>query len=66
MLLFEELTKTGVIIHQMKEHLDWLDAAVIAETEASQKGRRSKGQRTEERSEDLVSHPVEQLRTGNG
>ena len=33
MLLIEELTKTGVIIHQMKEHLDWLDAAVIAETE---------------------------------
>ena len=38
-------TAAGVTIHQKKEHLDWLDAAVIAETEASQKGQRANGLR---------------------
>ena len=48
-------TAARVTIHQKRQHLDWLDTAVIAETDTSQKGKkRTKVQWTEERAEDLA------------
>ena len=48
-------TAAGVTIHQKRQHLDWMDAAVNAKTGASQRGKRTKVQWTEERSEDLAN-----------
>ena len=47
-------TAAGVTIHQKRQHLDWMDAAVNAKTGASQRGKGTKVQWTEERSEDLA------------